>query len=123
MAYEIFLRGCDIFVEAWFNDVVTRILESYGYDTLTDKSGNIVGIDCDERDMNEHEEMYMALASFMRPGSYLEFFGELGDIWRWVFFDGDCHKIKPVELWIVPSAAPTIGQEVLDELDQYLLAA
>jgi hypothetical protein len=121
MTCEITLRDYDIFVEARFADLVSHIFAYYGYDAAEDDDGNIVEIDL--YDSREDEELYLSLIPFLREGSYMEFCDDRGNLWRWVFSGGDCHKIKPTTLWPGPVAPPTLMQEVLAELDQYLLAA
>ncbi|MCL2106426.1 MAG: hypothetical protein FWH26_05115 [Oscillospiraceae bacterium] len=123
MNNEITLRGYDIFVEAHLAGLVESILGRHGFDALTDGEGNIVGVDFYDDDMREDEELYVALIPFLREGSYMEFCDELGNLWRWVFSGGDCHRITPIELWRHPNAPPSPGLDVMDELDRYLLAA
>ena len=118
MRYQIHLRDREVFIEARFINLAERIFNCYGYDVSIDSYGNIIDVDFCEDDMHEDEELYIAIAPFMRDGSYLEFFGELGDIWRWVFYGGECYKITALELWPDPIAKPTLVQEVL-----HLLAA
>ena len=123
MTCEITLRGYYIFAEARLAGLVESILSRHGFDALTDETGNIVGVDFYGVDMREDEELYVALIPFLREGSYMEFCDELGNLWRWVFSGGDCHRITPIELWRHPNAPPTLGQEVLEALDDCLLAA
>jgi len=123
MDYRIHLRDRDIFVAAQQAEYAARLLESYGFDPAYDEDNNITDLDFIGRDMHKDEDLYQLLAPLMWDGSYLEFFGEMGDIWRWVFYGGECYKIKAIELWADPAVPPSFGQEVLNELDRYLLAA
>lgn len=49
--------------------------------------------------MHAFEEFCGAIAPFVESGSFLEFKGEDGAAWRYVFKDGNWKEVKPKVVW------------------------
>jgi hypothetical protein len=120
--YDLLLRNSRIFVKAEDTDSVVHILEESGYETDFDENGNIDGFTSDGSTLRDDDEFYQALAPFMQSGNFLELSNELGDTWRWVFFDGTCKRMNPVMLWPNPDAPPDLSQHMQAAFTQHLMA-
>lgn len=48
--------------------------------------------------LGNDEEIFRILSPFMNDG-YIEMMGEDGDIWRWVFENGEMHIKNPSVIW------------------------
>jgi len=120
-SYDVFLRDSSIFVEARHAETVTRMLTKAEYVTEADGEGNITSLYFDGSGMGDDEELYQALAPYMRDGSFLELCNEMGDIWRWVFEGGKCVRVAPVMLWPKPGAPRDILRQMQKAFAQHLM--
>jgi len=121
-SYDLFLLDSSIFVEASQAETVAQILIESGYETDADESGNITGFTSDGSAIRGDEELYQALAPYMRSGSFLELCDEMGNIWRWVFNNGNCGIVYAVVLWPNPGAPPELSQQIHKAFAQHLMA-
>jgi len=121
-SYDLLLCNSNIFVEAQHAERVAEIIADAGYELDGDENGNINGFTSDGSDICDDDELYQTLAPFLRSGSFLELSNELGDTWRWVFFDGNCKRINPVTLWPKPDAPPGISRVIHEAFAQNLMA-
>src|SRR3989304_4024719 len=76
-----------------FDDVkraktLEEAMYAWSYRAEVDKGGNIVGVEFCAEKMGDEEEMFKAIAPFVKDGSYLEFTGEDDARWRWKFVNG-----------------------------------
>lgn len=86
-------------------ETVTDILDLLGFEISYD-DGNIVGLDYDNKTGNE-DIFFMALAPYVKDGSYIIWKGEDGRMWGWEFTDGHMW-IRDVELSLTGDrTAPT----------------
>jgi len=121
VGYTVFLRNSDVFVAARHAQAVIALIEDTGYIVNKDDEGNIDYMDYDSWDMRNGEELYQALAPFMRDGSFLELIGDANDIWRWVFYGGKCHMIDAIELWPKPGTPADLAQQIHTAFEQHLM--
>ena len=119
--YDIYLRDSSIFAEAQHTETISHILVDSGYEMDVGENGNIAGFYTEGSDICDDDELYQALAPFLRSGSYLELSNELGDTWRWVYFDGSCKRINPVMLWPKPDTPPGISRQIHEAYSQILM--
>ena len=74
--------------EAFRNRTVESLekaLDEWGYEPETDDEGNIIGLYFEPNKIGDEDQMFAAIAPFVRPGSTLDFRGEEGAVWRWEF--------------------------------------
>lgn len=60
-------------------------LGEWGYYPETDEDGNITDLYFDGGKIGDEDQMFAAIAPFVRQGSTLDFRGEEGAVWRWEF--------------------------------------
>ena len=63
-------------------------MECWRYPAESDDNGDIAYIQFDGEKLGEEHLMFQAIAPYVVAGSYLQFQGEDGSIWRWIF-DGE----------------------------------
>ena len=74
--------------EAFRNRSIPTLEEAmteWRYHPDTDGNGNIVDLYFDGEKIGDEDQMFAAIAPFVRQGSYLDFRGEEGAVWRWEF--------------------------------------
>lgn len=72
----------------WRNRTIPSLeqgLDEWGYPVQTDTDGNIIDIWFDGEKMGDEDFMFKAIAPYVKAGSYLDFHGEDGELWRWEF--------------------------------------
>lgn len=72
----------------WRNRTIASLedgLAEWGYPVETDEDGNIIDIYFDGGKIGDEDQMFAALAPFVRAGSFLDYRGEEGALWRWAF--------------------------------------
>ena len=79
---------------------IKEALYMWRWEAEFDKDGNIDGIQfrgekygCDEI------VMLSVIAPYVENGSYIEMQGEDGELWRWVFNDGQCREVNSRIVW------------------------
>ena len=112
MSRDIVLRDSSTFIEAQHAGDAAKILSGAEFETVVNEKGDITCFYFDGCDMPDDEELCRALAPFMREGSFLEFCDGLGNLWRWVFNNGNCGIVYAVVLWPKPDAPPDIRQQI-----------
>lgn len=65
-----------------------------------DDEGNIVSFSYNDKTGGE-DVLFSALAPFIRNNSFIEWRGEDGMHWRWVFIDGKMHFAEPKISWVL----------------------
>lgn len=70
-------------------------LEAWRYEALfhhkdEKNEGDVVGINFSGEKLGDDKVLLDAIAPFVEDGSFLQFSGEDGGAWRWVFKDGKC---------------------------------
>jgi len=118
---EFFLRNSNVFVKAKYADKITQIFSRANLTTEADDDGNITDIYFDVNLICVDENLFKELVPFMRDGSFFEFCDEMGNIWRWVFHDGDCGSVDAVVLWPKPGSPPDISQQIHKTFEQHLM--
>lgn len=81
-------------------------LEHIDFDVDTDDAGNVTGVDYQRDGLGEVFAALQPLAPFVRAGSYLEFSGEDGALWRWVFDGVKVVRVEPTITWPEGTDAP-----------------
>lgn len=90
---------------SWVNDKFYEVgdfvgmMQEWRY-RLKLEGGDAVGIEFTGEKLGDDEVLFGAIAPFVESGSYLEFLGEDGDRWRWVF-DGTLKEVHAETVWKV----------------------
>jgi hypothetical protein len=58
------------------------------YKPLYDESGNIINVAFTGENDGDEEIFFSSIAKYVEPKSYIEFVGEDGNKWIWLFNDG-----------------------------------
>lgn len=75
-------------------------MEAIGFGVSRDYHGNCYEIEYLEENYCGNEPSWLSIvAPYVEEGSYIEFVGEDGDIWRLVFKDGKCNTVSPQIKW------------------------
>ena len=119
---DYYLRDSSIFIETRHADIAVGILAKAEFEAVFDDAGNITHFQSVCDDMRDNEELYQALAPYMRSGCYLEHCNEMGDVWRWVFNGDKCERITAIMLWPIPSAPGNIAQQIQKAFAKHLMA-
>ncbi len=64
-----------------------------------DKDGNLAGIEREYSNWTDEADLFDQIAPFIQPGGWLEFLGEDGDRWRFVFTGKTRKRIEPELVW------------------------
>ena len=99
MSYYMTLIDSYFTVPARYAQEVTRELTDYCYEGDDDEAGNIAAIGFNGENPGDTFEMFQRIAPMVDDGCYLEFSGEDGSLWRWVFKNGKCHEINAMITW------------------------
>ena len=76
-----------------------QAMYEWRYKPEYDEGGNVIGIDfCGEK-LGSDEEMFAAIAPFVKHGSFIEMHGEDGAMWRWKFVNGQMKEISAKIIW------------------------
>ena len=77
------------------SETISEALEECQYYVVENDNGNIVEIeDFAGQKLGYDEKLFNAIAPVVENGSYIEMYGEDGDLWRWVFQDNACKEVK-----------------------------
>jgi hypothetical protein len=74
--------------EQWRSRTIENLeigISEWGYNVFNNDNGDIVDIWFDGDKIGDEGQMFNALAPFVRAGSYLDYMGEDGALWRWEF--------------------------------------
>jgi len=63
-------------------------LLDWGYISEYDVIGNIINVQIDKEKMGGEEEIFKAMSPFIEDGSYIEYRGDDGKQWKWIFEKG-----------------------------------
>jgi len=74
-------------------------LEECRWDIDFDEEDNVIEIDFTGEKLGSDEAIFNAIAPFVKEGSFIEMRGEDGEMWRWVFENGNCKEVKPKIKW------------------------
>jgi len=74
-------------------------LRAFGWDSHSDAEGDILHVWTAREELGYSEAMFGALASHIEPGSYVEFIGADGDVWRWSFDGRQVIETYPDFVW------------------------
>lgn len=63
------------------------------------QADDVIGISFNGEKLGQDDVMLRAIAPFVEDGSYIQMQGEDGEIWRWVFRDGQLKEIQANIAW------------------------
>ena len=66
---------------------------------IDDKTGDIINIEYINEKIGNLAEALKYIAPFVEDGCYIEFGGEDGALWRYMFSNGACEEIAPKIIW------------------------
>lgn len=78
-------------------DDAKKFFEDNYFSIRFDDEGNITDIDCDDGKRYDDDGVFADIAPFVEAGSYVQYLGEDGESWRFVF-DGKTCKEKKARL-------------------------
>lgn len=90
-----------------------EILSLWGYRATVDTEGNFVKLQCNNEKLGDEHKVFVAIAPYVRAGSYLEMTGDHG-WWRWVWNGTTCVEEFPDDSKPKPNAAT--NKEVIGKL-------
>lgn len=82
--YSWMNNSADAFRNRTVVDLETALTD-WGYYPESDENGNIINLDFESSKIGDEDKMFAAIAPFVRQGSYLDYRGEEGAVWRWEF--------------------------------------
>jgi hypothetical protein len=99
MSYNITLEDSCFNVPAKHAQTVADELAERLYEAYFDDNGNIDAIGYYGRNLSDEKTLFNQIAPMVEDGSFLEYRGEDGDIWRWVFRGGKCYERGAIITW------------------------
>jgi len=85
-----------------------EILSLWGYRATVDTEGNFVKLQCTNEKLGDEHKVFVAIAPYVRAGSYLEMTGDHG-WWRWMWNGITCVEESPYDSKPKPNAATDKG--------------
>ena len=82
-----------------YSETLTEALESCDFDVLYNDNGDVYDVDWISEKLGDHDVILNVIAPYIEDGSYLEMYGEDGDIWRWCIKDNKCYWKTPKIIW------------------------
>lgn len=76
-----------------------RLMLEWGYSVYCNNAGDCDIIEKDYGKLLDDENMLHVIAPYVEHGSYLEFEGEDGYIWRWVFKHKELYEVSAKIVW------------------------
>ena len=100
MAYNMSMRKSRFFVASKNVGRFLAIMwKKAAYDYVFDAEGNITMIRFTGCQLGDEQKLFQAAAKYIEDGSFLEMYGADGDLWRWVFKNGQCRSVYPQCTW------------------------
>lgn len=75
---------------------------------ISPSTGDVVGITFDGENEGDEDELFSAIAPYVKKGSYIEMVGECGYKWRYIFTDGKMDVVPATTLYINKDEAVVI---------------
>jgi hypothetical protein len=63
---------------------------------VKDDDHNIIDLEFTGEKLGDDTKLFNCIAQFVEDDSYIEMVGEDGDVWRWVFKNGNCEKVYSI---------------------------
>ena len=82
-----------------YSETLTEALESCDFDILYNDNGDVYDVDYISEKLGDHDVILNVIAPYIEDGSYLQMYGEDGDIWRWCIKDNECYWKTPKIIW------------------------
>lgn len=86
-------------------------LRACRYRCVVADNGDIQALHFEGEKLGSDKELLSYIASFVEPGSFLEFMGEDGDLWRWYFHDNTVSEVRPQIQWNMPISSEVVEME------------
>lgn len=121
MGYYISQRDCDFVIKAenmpeacetlqklrddkmqWPPYSISEFVKNmrwWGYDTDFNEDGDCIDIFKEQGKFVCDDEMFSSIAPYVEHGSFIEFEGEDGYLWRYVFTHGEMHEVSAKIVW------------------------
>ena len=100
MGYCASMSKCSFYVKSEFTGRVIKKLEAKGYIAELDDDGNIIDLEFHgDKLAYDEDQMFQAVAPYVKSGSYIEMDGEDGSRWRWKFQDGKWKEVMAKLTW------------------------
>lgn len=80
-------------------ETLESALEEWRFPVKADAEGNIISIYFDGEKLGDEDQLFKALAPFVKSGSFIEMSGEEGDRWRWTFTNGTFKTVYSEITW------------------------
>lgn len=87
-------------------DTLAEALSAMRWDADQNENGDIVGLEfTGEKSSGDDDVALAAIAPFVRSNfpsdnlPYIEMQGEQGEMWRWIFVDGEVREVEPTITW------------------------
>lgn len=89
------------------NDIF-EVFGEMGFDVMTNDDGDITAVFYDNK-IGDEAAFFVALAPYVEDGSHIDWYGEDGALWRWVFSDGVMQSIEGTTVYD-PADATTVSK-------------
>jgi hypothetical protein len=99
MSYCITLENSCFNVPAEHAKTVADELANRLYEAYFDAGGNIDAIGYNGGNLSDEEDLFKQIAPMVEDDSFLEYRGEDGELWRWVFRGGKCYELTATITW------------------------
>lgn len=76
-----------------------ELLKAWRWDPEEDSAGNIIALYFDGEKLGDDEQLWSAIAPYVKSGSYIEMNGEDGTRWRWRFEHGHSFEQSSSTAW------------------------
>lgn len=68
--------------------------KEWGWAPTLDLQGNIVDLVFESEKLGDELKLFKAVAPYVKAGSFIDMYGEEGDMWRWHFDGADCQELE-----------------------------
>jgi hypothetical protein len=101
-------EGLDYHPARWFSWVdaeyhtkcktLDEVLKEFRFETMYDNDGNLINLHFDCK-IGDEAILLTAIAPYFKDGSYIEWRGEEGETWKYIFTDGKILEQQGVIVW------------------------
>lgn len=78
---------------------VEELFDKYAFSAEFDEDMNVVGIEFQGEKSWSEDELFSMIAPFVESGSFVEFIGEDGSVFRYIFKDKKCRCVEAMLSW------------------------
>jgi|GEM_PF-6780920 len=111
MSYNFTKTNGHFAVEPQYSGLVAAKLRQIGYDWEFDENGRIEDTWPKCETLGNEFDTFKEIAKYVDEGCFLEFRGEDGSMWRWIFDGKSCQELNAVLTWpdIPEKSAPKVN--------------